>query len=259
MTDLTEYWDERARSHPPHYAVGFLGGRVENWFYRRAHVYAMRHHVLPLLEEVVRERGTVSVLEVGCGWGRWARAFTRWLGKGRVRYVGVDASEAMIERARTLSAVPGAQFLHLPGTRLTVSGPIDVAFSFTVLQHLPYEDQLETLRRMLTSLGPGGRIALVELLGEKQEAFHVFPRTVEGWRHAVEEAGGTVVSVAGALHLRAEVVAWNRSRWGNLLNRSTNLLKIPLYPFLEAARASRDASEASHVAVRAVWGGVEGA
>lgn len=252
MNDLTEYWNERARRHGPHYAVGFLAGPVENRLYRRAHVHAIRRHLLPLLTEAARERGSVSVLEVGCGWGRWARAFARWLGEGRVRYFGVDASEVMIEKAHTLGDVPGARFVHASATSFSAPEPVDVAFSFTVLQHVPWADQVEALRRMLGSLRPGGRLMIVELLGEGQDAPHVFPRTPAGWCEAVEEAGGEVLGTEGTMYVRAEVVAWNRSRWGNLLNRVTNLVKIAAYPLFESAGARREPGAASHVVVRAV-------
>jgi tRNA (uracil-5-)-methyltransferase TRM9 len=112
------------------------------------------------------------VLEVGCGDGKVGRALAR---AGVGAYLGLDASEAMLERARayttkdeppTFSGGPSSVFLLSDLTSPSWSGilagePFDWILSFAVFHHLPgYHLRAAVLRTLAEHLAPGGRIAL---------------------------------------------------------------------------------------------------
>lgn len=104
-----------------------------------------------------------SVLDLGCGHGLVARELARLGHRGR--YVGLDASPALLEMARQGPAPPGAAFhqadMAEPGWAEELEGPFDVALAFALLHHLPGEDlRLALLRQVHTLLGPESRLML---------------------------------------------------------------------------------------------------
>ncbi|HEV7374510.1 MAG TPA: class I SAM-dependent methyltransferase, partial [Pyrinomonadaceae bacterium] len=99
------------------------------------------------------------VLEIGCGFG----AFTRLIA-GRARHVtAVDLSPQMIEVARKRSAGYSnleftlGDFLQLPVS----ADSYDCIVTIATLHHLPAG---EALRKMKTTLRPGGVLVLHDLL-----------------------------------------------------------------------------------------------
>lgn len=128
----------------------------------------------------------VRVLEVGCGDGKVARALAR---AGVGAYVGLDSSEAMLQRARRYTtgdegrATNGADgasvigplspaalrgFVFLSADLASPSWPDVIArqsfgwiLAFAVFHHLPgYDLRAGVLRTLASHLAPGGRVAL---------------------------------------------------------------------------------------------------
>lgn len=116
------------------------------------------------------------VLEVGCGDGKVGRALAR---RGVAAYLGLDASEAMIERARAYTTkdegrkTNGSLFrpsslifaladLASPAWTSTLPAePFDWALAFAVLHHLPgCALRAGVLRALADHLRPGGQVAL---------------------------------------------------------------------------------------------------
>jgi SAM-dependent methyltransferase len=116
-----------------------------------------------------------SVLEIGCGDGKVGR----WLAQRGVRYLGLDNSPVMIERAKRFSEqwiVDSGQSLstvHYPlsfeqADVLTSdwSQPVegrmfDWILAFAVFHHLPgAEARARVLRELAAHLIPGGRLAM---------------------------------------------------------------------------------------------------
>lgn len=148
-----------------------------------------------------------SVLDVGCGSGSLAIVAKRHVGaKGSV--YGIDASEAMIRRARRRAKKAGAdvtfdsalaQSLPFPDARF------DVVLSTVMLHHLPRKIREESVREMRRVLKPGGRLLAVEFGGAAPHGRgpiahlhrrgHITPRELV---ELVSEAGLTVVG-KGAL------------------------------------------------------------
>lgn len=108
-----------------------------------------------------------SVLDVGCGDGRAARALDE-LGR-RVTYHGLDASSAIIELARTRCATlerASARFavadIVQPGWRSALLQPYhDVVLCLAVLHHIPgSETRQRVLIDLAGALAPSGRLIL---------------------------------------------------------------------------------------------------
>jgi ubiquinone/menaquinone biosynthesis C-methylase UbiE len=108
-----------------------------------------------------------SVLDVGCGSGSLAIAARHHVGAaGSVH--GVDASEAMIARARRKAKKAGADVTFetaLAQSLLFPDARFDVVLNTVMLHHLPRKIRQESVREMRRVLKPGGRLLLVEFGG----------------------------------------------------------------------------------------------
>ena len=98
--------------------------------------------------------GDETVLDAGCGSGRVTALLVDRLPRGRV--IGVDASESMIEHARSAIGVR-ADFLVGDLAELSLDEPVDAIFSNAVLHWVPDHDAV--FGRFAHSLRAGGRLA----------------------------------------------------------------------------------------------------
>lgn len=97
------------------------------------------------------------VLDLGCGNGIPA---SRWLATNGFEIHGVDFSQVMIERARTL--VPRATFECADMTRLALPpASLDAVVALYSLIHVPVEEQPPLLARVASWLRPGGYALLI--------------------------------------------------------------------------------------------------
>ncbi len=99
--------------------------------------------------------GDETVLDAGCGSGRVTALVIERVPRGRV--IGVDASESMIEHARTV--LGGRAFLIVGDLAdLSLDEPVDAIFSNAVLHWVP--DHEAVFRRFARVLRAGGRLAV---------------------------------------------------------------------------------------------------
>lgn len=93
-----------------------------------------------------------SVLDAGCGMGRFSHVAARW---GAKRIVGVDISRAVESAAENLQLFESAALLQadLRGLPLPPAS-FDIVFSVGVLHHTP--NTLESLARIASLVKPGG-------------------------------------------------------------------------------------------------------
>ena len=94
-------------------------------------------------------------LDIGCSWGRWSIAAAR-LG---YRALGIDPNLEAIRAARRICAAEGvsAEFIVGDARFLPIrSGVVDLAFSYSVLQHFAPSDVRLTLKEIRRVLAPGG-------------------------------------------------------------------------------------------------------
>lgn len=118
-----------------------------------------------------------SVLDLGCGNGRWLDRFEP------SSYVGIDLNRLMLAEAR--KRYPAARFLQADMTRLPQP---DAAFDgvismFGAMAHLPVAGQEAMVHEMRRVLRPGGVAVLTN--GNLWSPFNV-PTTVRGGRVRIE-------------------------------------------------------------------------
>ncbi len=118
--------------------------RLNHEFYQTfAHDFAAtRGRVQPGVRRAIRGLDpNAAVLDLGCGHGSLAQALAQAGHRGR--YVGVDASPALLELARERVSHPHARFLRLDLTRPEwaheLEGPFQALFAFALLHHMPGE------------------------------------------------------------------------------------------------------------------------
>jgi trans-aconitate methyltransferase len=99
--------------------------------------------------ELLAPRPGEQIIDLGCGTG----ALTAEIAATGAEVVGIDASEAMIARAREL--YPQLQFEVAKGEEFTVEAPVDAVFSNAALHWMsPPEEVAASVAR---ALEPGGR------------------------------------------------------------------------------------------------------
>ena len=159
------YWEERAQR----FAVEGEGlAAVCSYgmpaFYNRVVDLSQRLALAPWL----RVRPGTSVLDVGCGVGRWCRELAR---RG-ARVTGVDFSPTMIAEARRRAAARGVlarcRFLVQDLAQLDAGEKFDLVLGVTVLQHILEPQALRAaVRRLADHLSEAGRLVLLEAAPER--------------------------------------------------------------------------------------------
>jgi tRNA (cmo5U34)-methyltransferase len=101
-----------------------------------------------------------DVLELGTGTGETAvRVLARHPG---ARWTGIDASEAMLARAR--ERLPEAELLVRPLEDLLPAGPFDLVVSVLAVHHLDGAGKRDLFARVAGVLRPGGRFVLGDVV-----------------------------------------------------------------------------------------------
>lgn len=148
------------------------------------------------------------VVDLGCGPGNLTRLLAeRWPG---ARVTGVDASAAMLERAR---AIDGIEWELADARAWTPPAPLDVLVSNATLQWIP--GHLELLPRLIGMLAPGGWFAM-QVPGNFAEPSHALrdevaalPPFAEHTRDVARPSAHDAATYLDALAaLGLEVDAW---------------------------------------------------
>ncbi len=148
-----------------------------------------------------------AVLDVGCGTGTLAIAAKRLVGPaGSVH--GIDASPAMIARARTKARKAVAEVTFEDGLAESLPFPdarFDVVLSTVMLHHLPRTARQQGIREMGRVLKPGGRLLAVDFGGAPRNRrgplahFHRHGHIEPGELVNLVSAAGLRVVESGAL------------------------------------------------------------
>jgi SAM-dependent methyltransferase len=104
-----------------------------------------------------------SVLEIGCGNGRDAKAIMQRTGD----YTGIDTSEKMIAIAR--NRLPEGNFTQISANDFDYPGPYDVVFAFAPFRHMNLEEVTDVLHAVSRSLRQGGVLYVSSNYGPKYE------------------------------------------------------------------------------------------
>ena len=156
--------------------------------------YALFHHgMLPrrvqlavAASEYLLERPIKSVLDVGCGEGRW-RPLLKQV-RPRVRYVGVDSSEYVVSRYGRRRNLRLGRLDQLG--RLGLGGPFDLIVCSDVLHYVEREELRRGLRAIARLLGG---VAFLELFTAEDategDDHHFQRRSAATYRRTFRDAG----------------------------------------------------------------------
>jgi 2-polyprenyl-3-methyl-5-hydroxy-6-metoxy-1,4-benzoquinol methylase len=118
---------------------------------------------LPLIAKILDPLRRYRVLDVGCGYGRFAHFLA---GFDCLEYIGIDPNHNRIEYADRQRGGRIAFLTHTPQTFLKSLPRFLKKFNFiycrAVLQHLPLAEKLDTLIAMQKLLKPGGHLLIYD-------------------------------------------------------------------------------------------------
>ncbi len=135
-------------------------------------------------------RNVNTVLEIGCGIGRWAG----YLQNHGLSYTGIDISPKMVEIAR--KRVPSAAFFTMSADALAIEDEkVDLVVSVTVLQHIPYKQQCKAIAELCRVTKNGGHILFIEDTKPPEKSFNLFSHSRCGWETLFVTNGCSPVSV----------------------------------------------------------------
>jgi SAM-dependent methyltransferase len=153
---MRQYWDASARRNAAWYvdtSLAYDEPDMERFFAAGATIVATALDDAPVLPE----RRQLAV-EIGSGLGRLCLA----LADRYERVIGIDVSSEMVDRARELTAHDRVRFEQGDGFTLqpVESGTADLVLSFTVFQHIPRLEVIESyIADAARVLRPGGVMA----------------------------------------------------------------------------------------------------
>ena len=155
-----------------------------------------------LVSRAVRLEPHYSVLDYGCGVGRW----TLWFAPQVHRVVGVDLSPKMVEAARQAAdeaGIQNAEHHALDGMPLAFEdGVFDLVNAVWVLRYIVDADDLaRTVEEICRVVRPGGYVTLIEMIARGEPEFKEHEgeftgaavyRRLEQYRTLFEGCGVTV-------------------------------------------------------------------
>lgn len=194
-----QYWETRAQA----FAGKGAGLRAVcsygmPWFYN-AEIHLTQYLAL---SPYLRPDSGATVLDLGCGVGRWSRLAAR---RG-ASVVGVDLSPTMVaesrRRAFKADLADRCRFLAADISNVRLGETFDLVVAVTVLQHILDERRLaEAISNIRRHLSPGGRAVILEAAPSTRDDrcdTRVFrARTSEAYISAFAEAGLTPKTISG--------------------------------------------------------------
>jgi 2-polyprenyl-3-methyl-5-hydroxy-6-metoxy-1,4-benzoquinol methylase len=194
-----DYWEERARRFA-HQGAGLAA--VCSYGMPLLYNAAIHLSQWLALRPWLRVAPGTTVLDVGCGVGRWSRRLAR---RG-ASVTGVDLSPTMVGEAVRRAGRDGTasrcRFEVGDIARLDLKRRFDLVLGVTVLQHLLDDESLEQgVRALALHLAPGGRIVLLEAApsrGARHRDSAVFrARSADAYLAAFRRAGLRCLKIGG--------------------------------------------------------------
>lgn len=147
--DPFDYWTERTD----------WGTKSPKFLKRDKLVEGLDQATVTWVRTQLQARQNPSLLDIGCGFGRWAEVLEGYYSK----FVGVDVVQARVEAAQTDWGRPNRGFQVIPTVGdWTLEMTFDVILFITVIQHLPLDMTVAILKSATRHLAPGGVMLLVE-------------------------------------------------------------------------------------------------
>lgn len=144
-------------------------------------IFGFFRHIQGKLLDYVEMRPGMTFMDIGCGTG-WAVMEAAKRLKGEGRFIGVDISEGMIERAKKSAfGITGVNFLQASSENLPfVAKDINLIISTMSFHH--YLNPVKALTEMLRVLKPGGKVYILDLTADD-----FFTRSIDRMSRAVEK------------------------------------------------------------------------
>lgn len=197
--DMEKYWNKRAEYFEKD---AFKAVCICEADKRVNKMYdALQRHLLFRL--LKRCTNVTTVLEIGCGIGRWALS----LQHHGIHYTGIDISPKMVEIAKKRVS---AAFFTMSADALTFEDEqFDLVVSVTVLQHIPYEQQHTAITQLCRVTKKGGYILLIEDTKSPEKTFNLFSHARTTWETLFVTKGCSLVySVNHKCRLTAAFFQW---------------------------------------------------
>jgi SAM-dependent methyltransferase len=147
----------------------------------RYHARIQRQVFRELLSLVPARTPSARALDVGCGAGRWSRV----LADEGYYTVGIDLQGGLIEASRR--RYPDIEFHKASVQEFTSEQPFDLISTVTVIQHVPFEEQVTVVERLQSLMRAGGHVIALENVSDQGP--HVFARSSGEWRKLFQAAG----------------------------------------------------------------------
>lgn len=174
--DHKTYWNAKAINAKGNHIMASCGN---NEYENKCMHQAQLHALTAVIDQEVDINGK-TILDFGCGSGRWVEYFCN-LG---AKYIGVDISDEVIKLAK--SRYPDNSFIALKDHKIPLENDsCDFIFSIAVIHHNQPLQQEELLGEIARILKPGGYLFLFEALGTYQSE-RVFPHPMRKWIKMVE-------------------------------------------------------------------------
>jgi SAM-dependent methyltransferase len=161
---------------------------------------------------------TQTLVDFGCGNGRLAVHAIPWLVGGR--YIGIDISETMIERARQRVAVavptPPCEVVWIKHAAASFPlGPntADVICAFSVFTHMEHEDSFRYLRDARRIVRPEGRFLFSCLPMDLPASAKVFLASASEDLHTRWRSVRNVTTSRDLMDAIARLAGWRILRW----------------------------------------------
>lgn len=119
-----------------------------------------------------------TVIDIGCGNGALMNELAPAIGKG----IGLDISDAILERAKAMNAASGhVEFRQLNGPQLPVDDQsVDVVISLLSFRYLDWDPLMDEIKRVLK---PGGKVLIVDMITVPVK-WREYPKLLQSkWRH----------------------------------------------------------------------------
>lgn len=165
MTSKDEVWSELRQRYERYRNDGLIG-RAGPWSWYDEATAELRSQEWLTFLELLRLRGVsmegATVLDVGCGNGRWLRACLD-LGVEPGSAIGVELLDWRIEEARRLS--PNMSFLQSSGAEIDLpAGSVDLAAASLLFSSIPTaKARVEVASEIARVVRPGGFIYIYDL------------------------------------------------------------------------------------------------
>ena len=151
---------------------------VEDWRIEGAalpHFSSRLYCEVKLLQKAMAERKFDKSLEIGCGYGR----LTPWIMEYSREHYAVEPEKRLFNDAKLLH--PKANFYNTAAQKLPFPDNLfDLCVTWTVLQHIPPEEQIKAAREIKRVAKKSATIIIAEETGTLQGET-VWFRTVDDW------------------------------------------------------------------------------